>query len=113
MTTTDTTIDVCDIALNLNLEEDPELFYFSWKVQVKDATSSVATLVEVELTGLLTLILILILNDPAKYYLNLNPHHGWRGRSYDYDSHLSSSSSRSCSCRAVDALNVERIGRML
>ncbi len=57
MTTTDTTTDICNITLNL--EEDPELSYFSWKVQAEDAASSVATLVEP--TGLLTL----ILKDPA------------------------------------------------
>ncbi len=53
----ETNTDICKIALNL--EEDPELSYFSWKGQVEDAASSVATLVEP--TGLLTL----ILKDPA------------------------------------------------
>jgi hypothetical protein len=57
MTTTDTTADTCDISLNL--EEDPELTYFSWKVEAEDAASSLATLVEQ--TGLLTS----ILKDPA------------------------------------------------
>ena len=57
MTTTDTSTDTCSITLSL--EEDPELSYFSWKVQAEDAASSVATLVEP--TGLLTL----ILKDPA------------------------------------------------
>jgi hypothetical protein len=53
MATLDTTTDTCDIPLNL--EEDPELNYFSWKVHAEDAASSAATLVEP--TGLLTTIL--------------------------------------------------------
>ena len=57
MTTLDTPSDDCNISLSL--EEDPELTYFSWKVQVEDAASNAATLVEP--TGLLTL----ILKDPA------------------------------------------------
>jgi hypothetical protein len=57
MATLDTTTDTCDIPLNL--EEDPELNYFSWKVHAEDAASSGATLVES--TGLLTT----ILKDPA------------------------------------------------
>ena len=57
MATLDTTTDTCDIPLNL--EEDPELNYFSWKVHAEDAASSAATLVEP--TGLLTT----ILKDPA------------------------------------------------
>ena len=53
----DTTNDKSDI--NINLEEDPELSYFTWKVQVEDVASNAATLVEP--TGLLTL----IVKDPA------------------------------------------------
>ena len=45
--------------INTNLEEDPELSYFTWKVQAKDGASNAATLVES--TGLLTL----LVNDPT------------------------------------------------
>jgi hypothetical protein len=52
--TTETTNDSSDSAININLEDDPELSYFTWKVQVEDDASNAATLVEP--TGLLTLI---------------------------------------------------------
>ena len=51
--------DNTDTTLSINLEEDPELSYFTWKVQVEDVASNAATVVEA--TGLLTL----ILKDPA------------------------------------------------
>ena len=51
--------DNTDTTLSINLEEDPELSYFTWKVQVEDVASNAATVVES--TGLLTL----ILKDPA------------------------------------------------
>ena len=50
--TTETTND--STVIDINLEEDPELSYFTWKVQVEDVASNAATTVEP--TGLLTLI---------------------------------------------------------
>ena len=55
--TTETTND--STVIDINLEEDPELSYFTWKVQVEDVASNAATTVEP--TGLLTL----IVNDQA------------------------------------------------
>ena len=42
--TTETTND--STVIDINLEEDPELSYFTWKVQVEDVASNAATTVE-------------------------------------------------------------------
>ncbi len=55
----DTTNDNSDISINL--EEDPELSYFTWKVQVEDVAFNANAATLVEPTGVLTL----IVKDPA------------------------------------------------
>ncbi len=49
---TDTTTDT---TFTINLEEDPEIAYFTWKVEAEDVASNAATVVVP--TGLLTLIM--------------------------------------------------------
>ena len=47
--------DPTDTTFTINLEEDPEIAYFTWKVEAEDVASNAATVVEP--TGLLTLIM--------------------------------------------------------
>ena len=47
--------DPTDTTFTINLEEDPEIAYFTWKVEAEDVASKAATVVEP--TGLLTLIM--------------------------------------------------------
>ena len=49
------TTDPTDTTFTINLEEDPEIAYFTWKVEAEDVASNAATVVEP--TGLLTLIM--------------------------------------------------------
>ena len=50
-----TTDTATDAVFTINLEEDPEIAYFTWKVEAEDVASNAATVVEP--TGLLTLIM--------------------------------------------------------
>ncbi len=50
--TTDTTTD---ITITIKLEEDPEIAYFTWRIQVEDMVSNAATVVVP--TGLLPLVM--------------------------------------------------------
>ena len=52
---TTTTIDPLATGIACSLEIEPELVFFTWKVQVQNLASSKATIVDV--SGLLTLVL--------------------------------------------------------
>ncbi len=55
MTTTTSTIDRLATGITCSLEHEPELVFFTWKVQVQNLAASKATIVDA--SGLLTLVL--------------------------------------------------------